>query len=102
MLIDTDHMLTITAASARGVSSLANDAANGHDLVLLRNGRPVAAVVSTERLDRMQRLEELDNDIHLLAIALSRVVLDDGTRVTLDDVLDGLGLTRDDLVTPVD
>jgi antitoxin (DNA-binding transcriptional repressor) of toxin-antitoxin stability system len=97
MLVDTDHLLPIGEAASKGISRLAAEAESGHDYVLLRNSRPVAAVVGVDKLERLQRLESAEEDLRLLALALARFVTDKGQRVGFDAVLERFGLTEADL-----
>ena len=90
-IIDTSHALSVSEAASRGVSGLLKAAEAGDDVVVARHGRPVAAVVSTERLAELQRLE---NDLHDAALAVMRVATDDGRRTSLDDAIVELGLDR--------
>lgn len=100
MIIDTDHLLPISEANAKGISRLAADAESGQEWVLLRNSKPVAAVVGMGKMKRLQELEDLEEDLRLLAIALARTLTDNGRRTSFDKVLAHLGITEDDLVTP--
>jgi prevent-host-death family protein len=87
MNVDTRDLINIADASTRGVSKIVADAENGRPQVLMRNGKPAAAVVSIDSMDRLQRLEELEDDLRLLSIALVRAAADDGRRHDLADVL---------------
>ena len=88
--VDTRSLLSISQASKRGVSRLVRDAERGQEPILLRNNRPVAAVVS---IDRLQELE----DARDLALVAARLTLDSGRRTSLDDVLGRFGATREQL-----
>jgi antitoxin (DNA-binding transcriptional repressor) of toxin-antitoxin stability system len=98
MIIDTDHLLPISEANAKGISKLATDAESGHEWVLLRNSKPVAAVVGMSKMQRLQELEELEEDLRLMAITLARTLTDNGNRTSFDKVLAHFGLDEDDLV----
>lgn len=93
-IIDTADLLSISDANKIGVSGLVRDAEQGHEHVLLRNNRPVAAVVSIERLEQLQQLEE---DLLDLALASARMLTAGLARHSLDQVLVGFGYTRDAL-----
>lgn len=97
MLVDTDHLLPIGEAASKGISRLAADAEGGHEYVLLRNSRPVAAVVGVGKLERLQQLDQVEEDLRLMALALIRLATDGGERVSLDDVLKHFDLTEADL-----
>jgi len=97
MKVDTENIVPISEVSKRGFSRLVAEAESGRDLLFMRAGKPAAAMVSVERMDRLQRLEAAEEDLGLLALALVRSVTDNGNRTSLDDVLAGLGLTREEL-----
>jgi len=92
--IDTNSLLSISEASQKGVSALIRAAEEGRDQVLLRNNKPVAAVVSMRRLDEQQQLREDLADVTMLA---ARMLTTDGKVSSLDEVLDRFGFTRDEL-----
>lgn len=97
MNIDTRDLISVSEASARGVSKLVTDAENGRPQVLLRNSKAVAAVVNIDCMDRLQRIDELEDDLRLLSIALVRAAADSGRRYDLDDVLAEVGINPDSL-----
>lgn len=97
MDVDTRDLISISEASNRGVSKLVSDAENGRPPILLRNGKAVAAVVTVESLDRLQQLDELEDDLRLLSLALVRAAADSGRRYDLDDVLAEAGIDPDEL-----
>lgn len=97
MNVDTRDLISVSEASTRGVSKLVTDAENGRPQVLLRNSKAVAAVVNIDCMDRLQRIDELEDDLRLLSIALVRAAADSGRRYDLDDVLAELGIDRDSL-----
>jgi antitoxin (DNA-binding transcriptional repressor) of toxin-antitoxin stability system len=73
------------------------EAEHGRPQVLLRNNRPVAAIVNIAAMDRLQRLDELEDDVRLLSIALARAAADSGRRHDLDDVIKELGIDPSEL-----
>lgn len=97
MNVDTRDLISITDASSKGVSKLATDAENGRTQVLIRNSKAVAAVVGVETLNQLQRIEELESDLRLLAIALVRTVADNGRRMTFAEVLAKSGISMEEL-----
>jgi hypothetical protein len=92
--IDTDDLISVSEASKLGLSRLLNDAEHGHDRIVLRNNRPVAAVVN---MDRLTELERLSDDLADLALVTARLMLATPHRFSLDDVLDKFGFSREDL-----
>ena len=88
------HVVSVTDATARGVARLVRDAEDGEDIVVARHGQPVAAVVSMQRLDRLNALEAELRDI---ALVLARAATDNGRRVSLDEAISAFGFDRDEL-----
>ena len=93
-IVDTADLVSITDASKAGVSALVRAAEEGHDQIVLRNNKPVAAVVSIERLEQLQRLEDDLLDVSLVA---ARMLTTGAERLSLDDVLARFGYTREQL-----
>lgn len=98
MNVDTRDLISVTEASGKGVSSLVTDAEAGRPQVILRNNKPAAAMVDMEALERLGRLDELEDDLRLLSIALARMAADTGGRHALDEVAEefGIDLAGDD------
>ena len=97
MRVDTSDIVSVSEANTRGVSKLISDAESGRPQVVLRNWKPVAAIVDIDRMDRLQRLDDLEDDLRLLSIALIRSAADSGRRYALDDVLAEAGIDPDSL-----
>jgi prevent-host-death family protein len=93
-MIDTKHMISMADASKRGISALVRDAEAGEDQIVLRNNRAVAAVISIERLEQLQQLED---DLADITLAAARILTAPSERLTLDEVLAEFGYTRDEL-----
>ena len=93
-LVDTADLISISEATKRGVSALVRAAEEGHEQVVLRNNRPVAAVVGIKRLEQLQKLEE---DLLDVSLAAARMLTTGTRRHTLDEVLAQFGYTRDQL-----
>jgi len=92
--IDTDDLLSITDATKLGISGLVHRAERGHEPVLLRNNKPVAAVMGMARFEQLQHLEE---DLLDISLATARMLTTGPTRQTLDEVLSQFGYTREQL-----
>ena len=93
-LVDTANLISISAANKLGISGLVREAEEGNEQVVLRNNKPVAAVVSMERLERLQRLEE---DLLDVSLAAARMLTTGPRRHPLDEVIEQLGYTREQL-----
>lgn len=97
MMVSSENIVAISDASKRGLSKLVAEAEGGRDLLFMRGSKPAAALVSVKRMDHLERLEALEEDLGLLALALVRTVTDNGNRTSLDDVLKRFDLTREQL-----
>jgi len=92
--VDTKELISISDAGKAGISALVKAAEKGEKRVLMRNSKPVAAVIGIEELERTEELEERLLDVSL---ALTRLLTADERRHSLDDVLDRFGFSRDEL-----
>jgi len=92
--VDTASLISISRANELGISRLVRDAELGNEPVLLRNNKPVAAVVSMERL---AELEQREDDVRDVALVAARMLADGGERFSLDAVLEHFGFTREQL-----
>ncbi|MBT1194033.1 type II toxin-antitoxin system prevent-host-death family antitoxin [Rhodococcoides kroppenstedtii] len=96
MRIDTRDMVSVTELG-RDLSRRINDASDGRTVVVLKNNQPAAALVSPAEMERLQVLDEREDDLRLLALAVVRMTTDTGTRVDLDDLATELGFDLDAL-----
>src|SRR5437879_4047474 len=95
--VETSSLISISEANKLGVSALVREAEEGRERVVLRNNRPVAAVVGIGRLEELEELRELEDDLLDLALAASRVATTSPRRHSLDEVLARFGYTREQL-----
>ncbi len=93
-IIDTADLLSISDASRLGVSRLVHEAEAGHEQVLLRNNKPIAAVIGMKRLEELQQMQEELLDLSLTA---ARMLTAGPRRHGLDEVLAQFGYTREQL-----
>lgn len=91
MMIDHRDVVGVTELSNRS-SRLVAAAAGGRDLFISKNNRPIAALVG---IARFQDLEDREENVALLALALTRLATDNGNRTELDDFICELGLVDD-------
>ncbi|GAA4686504.1 prevent-host-death family protein [Phytohabitans rumicis] len=92
-VLDHPREVSVTEATQRGVAGIISDA-EANDILVTRRNQPVAAIVSIQRIRRIERV--LD-DVRDLTLAMARAATDDGARISFDDVLAAYGLTRADL-----
>jgi len=98
--VDTEDLVSVTEIGSRGVSHFVTQAASGRDIVVLRNNKPAAMLISVERYEQMQ--QALD-DAADLALGTARLALAEGAELTgLDDVLAEFGTTREELLAEDD
>lgn len=92
--IDTENLISVTDAGKLGISALVREAAEGRERVLVRNNKAVAVVMSMERFEQLQ---ELEDDLIDITLAAARVLTAGTTRYSLDEVLEQFGYTREEL-----
>jgi len=92
MLIDTKQMVSVTDAT-RNASKLFKSAAEDRKTFVVMNGStPAALITSLDEMDRLHRIDELEEDLRMLSLAIVRMVTDDGSRHDLDDVAAEFGI----------
>ena len=96
-VVHTDDLISISEANKLGIAALARQAEEGRERILVRNNKPVAAVVGIERLERLQQLEDLEDDLIDITLATARERTSSGERYSLDEVLAMFGYTREQL-----
>lgn len=94
MRTDTRDLVSVTDAG-RNFSRLAGEVAEGRTFVVLKNSEPTAAIVPMETMDRLSRIEELEEDLRMFGIAAVRTLTDSGRRHDLDDVAAEFGIDLD-------
>lgn len=92
--LDSKELVSISEANKLGISKLVAAAERGEQRVLIKNNKPVAAVVGIGTLERNEELEERLLDVSL---AVTRLLTTSERRHSLDDVLDRFGFTREDI-----
>jgi antitoxin (DNA-binding transcriptional repressor) of toxin-antitoxin stability system len=98
-VLPSPETLSVTQAAERGVSALVRAAGEGHDVLVERHGRAVAAVVGMQRL---AEIAELEADLRTAALVLTRLATDDGRRTDLDDAIAAFGFDRTELEAELD
>ena len=98
-IIDTKELISVSNASKKGVSGLIKDAEAGREHVVLRNDKPVAAIVSIHSLEEMQ---EMQNHFIDLSTAVARLLTTSPKRHSLDEVLERFGYSREELLELAD
>ncbi len=96
MNVDTNDMISVTDASKRTVSRLVTEAMGGRTFVVMKNNRPAAVIVGQEQMERLQRLDEMEQDLRLWTVALIRTITDTGERHDLAGVAAEFGIDLDE------
>lgn len=94
MRTDTADLVSVSDAG-RNFSRYALEAANGRTLVIMRNSEPTAALVPLDQMDRLSKLDELEEDLRLWSVALVRTLTDSGERYSLESVAAEFGVDLD-------
>lgn len=98
MITNTENLVSVSDLS-NSVSRRIAQVETGDPLLVLRNNRPVAALIGIEAAERVARVDELEEDLKLLALTLVRKATDSGERFSLDEVLADAGLSADELAS---
>ncbi|MGJ5890333.1 prevent-host-death family protein [Streptomyces sp. V2] len=94
ILRENPTVLSVTEATGKGVAGLVKAAEGGEAVMVERHHKPVAAVIGIERL---RKLEELEEDLTDALLVLTRAATDTGERTSLDEVLRTFGVDREGL-----
>jgi prevent-host-death family protein len=89
MMIDHRDVVGVTELS-NSSSRLVAQAASGSDVIISKNNRPIAALVG---IGRLQEIEDREENVALLVLAITRLATDNGNRTDLDDFIAEMGLT---------
>ena len=78
-----DNLVSVSELSHGGASRAISRVGNDNPVVVMRNNKPAAVIISPEDYKRFTKAEE---DFALYLEAVERMKQDDGTRLTDDDV----------------
>ena len=93
-MTNNDESISVAAAENIGIAALVREVEMGHDQVILRDGTPVVALVGIERL---RAWEDLEADLIDTTLLAARALTTNGQTISLDQVLDRFGYTREQL-----
>lgn len=96
MRTDTQNLLSVSDLSSN-VSKVVTSASLGTTHVILKNNKPTAAVIDMESAERLAHIDEIEEDLKLLTVALVRMASDTGVRHSLDDVAAEFGIDLGEL-----
>ena len=97
MNTDTDDLISIGKISEEGLSKIVTEAERGRRKVILRRNKPVAVIVDIPTMNRLQELDEREEELRDFAAALARVATDTGARISLDELAARMGVDLDSL-----
>lgn len=81
--IALDNIMSVSELSHGGVSKAVNRIGDGNPIVVMRNNKPAAIIITP---DDYRRYTEADEDFALYLEAVERMNRDDGTRRTMSEV----------------
>ena len=81
--IALDNIMSVSELSHGGVSKAVNRIGDGNPIVVMRNNKPAAVIITP---DDYRRYMEADEDFALYLEAVERMNRDDGTRRTMSEV----------------
>ncbi|PRX44236.1 prevent-host-death family protein [Prauserella shujinwangii] len=97
MKFNTDDIVSVTDA-AKTFSSLVRDVTEtGRNFVVVKNNKPAAVLADIGTFNRLERIEEAEENLRLLSIALARTITDSGRRHDLTDVAAEFGVDLDEV-----
>jgi antitoxin (DNA-binding transcriptional repressor) of toxin-antitoxin stability system len=70
---------------------VADEVESGRTVVVMRNNTPLAVLAPVALMERLDGIDEREEDVRLLAAALVRSVTSTGDLVSLDDLAGELG-----------
>lgn len=94
-MLALDTLVSVTEVK-KNTTTYIDRARGGETLVVLKNNKPQAAIVDVEKAERLSQLDEIEDDLRLMAATLVRMATDSGVRHDLDDVIAELGIELDD------
>lgn len=95
MKIDTRDVVSVSDAG-RNLDRYVSEATAGRSVVIIRNNEPTAALVPLAAMDRLDRIDELEDDLLLWGVTLARTLTDSGDRYSLESIADEFGVDLDD------
>lgn len=96
MKIDTNDLISVSEANSRGLSKLVAEAMGGRTYVVMRSGKPAAVITGLDQLERLEQVDDMEEDVRLLTMAAVRMLTDSGNRHDLDDVAAEFGIDLDE------
>ncbi|MDR0358261.1 MAG: hypothetical protein LBJ87_02185 [bacterium] len=69
---------------------------SGRTIVIMRNNAPLGVLAPVSLMDRLDEIDEREEDVRLLAAALVRSVTSEGDLIALDDLAAELGVDLDE------
>lgn len=95
MKTDTRDLISATKA-ARDFSSITGHVLNGNRVVVLRNNEPSVAIVPMSDMERIDSIDEREEDMRILAVTLARIASDNRNLTSLEDVAAEFGIDLND------
>ena len=97
MNINTENLVSVSDIRDHGISTYVNRVVEGQTIAIIKNNRVQAVLTNCNAYDRLQALDEREENLRLWAAALTRYATDDGTRISLEDAAAELGIDWGDI-----
>lgn len=95
MKVDTRDIRSASQV-ARNFGQIADEVDQGRTIVVMRNNVPLGVLAPVALIDRLDAVDEREEDLRLLAAALVRSATSKGEPIDLDDLAAELGVDLDD------
>ena len=76
----------------RNFGAVTAEVEEGRTILVVKNNRPVAAVVPPETIERLDEMDEREEDIALLVLSIIRMTTSQGSLHSLEDVASEFGI----------
>jgi antitoxin (DNA-binding transcriptional repressor) of toxin-antitoxin stability system len=94
MKVDTRDIRSASHV-ARNFGKIADEVEAGRTIVVMRNNAAVGVIAPVSLVDRLDALDEREEELRLLGIALARSATSDGSLVDLEGLARELGVDLD-------
>ena len=84
MKIDTRDIVSVTDVNAKGVSWLINEALGGRTIGVMKSNKLAAVVVGTAVMEKIEVLDEREENLRLWSAAIARMALDNSGPPIID------------------
>ncbi len=98
MKVDTRDLRSASWVG-RNFGAVTDEVEAGRTIVVMKNNRPAGVVAPISVLESIDAVEEREENVRLLALALVRAETTSGRTYTLEETAAGLGIDLDELAS---